>query len=250
MVTVTCSEERLAALLAGQLEGEARAELDAHLLSCESCWQAVREDRAARVALAALREPAPPGLADRVALAVEVAASDSPAPVTALEVPSGSAGTSRRPRRHLLAAAAAACLAAAALAGTLAAGLGAGGGRPDSPAVAAVVAMARARSGPPVALASTHRQEHMTIGGQRVELAAFRVEGVLTIVATASSPFAMPASSHVVAGSSDRSWMTTEGGIGLYCVNGVAGRRSMLVAAAMPAVQLPAVAGRLGAMSA
>jgi len=65
----------LAAFLAGDLDPGAARECDEHLLDCERCWRAVREDRAGRQAAELLREFAPRGLADRVAFAVEVAAA-------------------------------------------------------------------------------------------------------------------------------------------------------------------------------
>ena len=49
--------------------------MDEHLLVCERCWRTVREDRAGREAAQVLRQPAPPGLADRVAFAVQAAAA-------------------------------------------------------------------------------------------------------------------------------------------------------------------------------
>src|SRR5258708_28945007 len=65
----------LAGFLAGELDEAGARRWDEHLLECEQCWQAVREDRAGRQAAQLLRQPAPPGLADRVAFAVEVAAA-------------------------------------------------------------------------------------------------------------------------------------------------------------------------------
>src|SRR5215831_9275527 len=65
----------LAAFLAGELGPAEAQRWDEHLLECERCWRAVREDRAGRQAAQVLRQPAPPGLADRVAFAVEVAAA-------------------------------------------------------------------------------------------------------------------------------------------------------------------------------
>src|SRR5215470_12252270 len=68
------SHERvLAAFLAGELDPADAQRWDEHLLECERCWRAVREDRAGREAAGLLRQPTPPGLADRVAFAVEVA---------------------------------------------------------------------------------------------------------------------------------------------------------------------------------
>src|SRR5215470_4061569 len=65
----------LAAFLAGELNPADAPRWDEHLLECERCWRAVREDRAGRRAAQLLRQPAPPGLADRVAFAVELAAA-------------------------------------------------------------------------------------------------------------------------------------------------------------------------------
>jgi len=70
----------LAAFLAGDLDRAAAREWDEHLLECEQCWRAVREDRAGRQAAGLLRQPAPDGLADRVAFAVELAAVGAAAP--------------------------------------------------------------------------------------------------------------------------------------------------------------------------
>src|SRR5262249_58127194 len=69
----------LAGFLAGELDPVDARRWDEHLLECERCWRAVREDRAGRRAAQLLRQPAPPGLADRVAFAVEVAAAGPPA---------------------------------------------------------------------------------------------------------------------------------------------------------------------------
>src|SRR6266545_3892548 len=65
----------LAAFLAGELNPADARRWDEHLLACEQCWRAVREDRAGRQAVQLLRQPAPPGLADRVRFAVELAAA-------------------------------------------------------------------------------------------------------------------------------------------------------------------------------
>jgi hypothetical protein len=66
----------LGAFLAGDLDPAAAWRWDEHLLECEQCWRAVQENRDGRRAAELLRQPAPPGLADRVAFAVEVAAAD------------------------------------------------------------------------------------------------------------------------------------------------------------------------------
>src|SRR5215472_974624 len=70
----------LAAFLAGDLDSAASRGWDEHLLECEQCWRAVREDRAGRQAAGLLRQPAPDGLVDRVTFAVELAAASAPIP--------------------------------------------------------------------------------------------------------------------------------------------------------------------------
>src|SRR5215471_9385572 len=62
----------LAPFLAGELDPADARQWDEHLLECEACWRAVREDRVGRQAARLLHQPAPPGLADRVAFAVEM----------------------------------------------------------------------------------------------------------------------------------------------------------------------------------
>src|SRR5215471_8024688 len=65
----------LTAYVAGKLDRAQARRWDEHLLECERCWRAVREDRAGREAAQLLRQPAPAGLADRVRFAVELAAA-------------------------------------------------------------------------------------------------------------------------------------------------------------------------------
>ncbi len=259
---MTCSEELVAALLAGELEPEERSALDTHLLGCAACWQAVQEDRAGRLAVEQLRDPAPPGLADRVRLAVELAGASSPPPhgvaarqrtlaqkARVARRPADPARGAARPARtaasRRIVLVAAACLLVAGLAAGLSAALVGPGRVSDPPVVRAIAAMADQPGGGPGRLAATHRSEHMVLDGQPVTIGAYRVEGVLTVVAVSSSPFAMPDSSHVVHGSSHHAWMATRDGVGLWCVNAPPGRHSMLVAARMPAVQLPAVVSGL-----
>ena len=74
---MSCSEDRIIAFLAGELSDEDERRFDGHLLHCEDCWRAVQADRTARFALEKLREPAPAGLQDRMALAVSLAAPDA-----------------------------------------------------------------------------------------------------------------------------------------------------------------------------
>src|SRR6266851_3988535 len=70
-------DRMLKAFLAGDLDPVAARRWDEHLLSCEQCWRAVREDRDGRRVAELLRQPTPPGLADRVRFAVELAAATS-----------------------------------------------------------------------------------------------------------------------------------------------------------------------------
>jgi len=64
------------AFLSGELPPDEERRFDEHLLSCEQCWQAVKADQAARLALEKLRQPAPAGLQERVALAIALASQD------------------------------------------------------------------------------------------------------------------------------------------------------------------------------
>src|SRR5260370_1035264 len=64
----------LAAFLAGDLDPAAARRWDAHLLECEQCWRAVREDRTGRQAARRLRRGAPPEPAHRVPLALQLTA--------------------------------------------------------------------------------------------------------------------------------------------------------------------------------
>ena len=70
---MTCDEDRILAFLHGELSDADEQAFDDHLLTCESCWWAVREDRVGRLAIERLQAPAPHGLADRVAFSVDLA---------------------------------------------------------------------------------------------------------------------------------------------------------------------------------
>src|SRR5258707_48665 len=70
----------LAAFVAGDLGMADARRWDEHLLECERCWRAVREDGDARRAAERLRLPPPPGLADQVRFAVELAAAAGTSP--------------------------------------------------------------------------------------------------------------------------------------------------------------------------
>lgn len=209
----------LAAFLAGDLSpADARA-WDEHLLACEQCWRAAREDRAGRQAAQLPREPPPPGLADRVRFAVELAAAGAIAPP--------------RPRRGMrlrwrwLAAAGAL---AATGAVTVAVLLPGGRETPAMPAAVAVVAryaqqlpspgQPGPRPGRPGAPVEVGHPVTVAAGGQQMVLRVWRLGDVEAVVAVSAQL----------------------GSIGLYCRNG---RSSELVAAPVPQAQLAALAARL-----
>ena len=230
----------LAAFLAGELNPADAPRWDEHLLACEQCWRAVREDRAGRQAARLLRQPPPPGLADRVAFAVELAA----------------AGTivRQRPRRGMRMRwrwLAAAGVLAAAVAVTVAVLLPVG--RETGTMPAAVAAVARyAQTVPPArhpgpgpggpgAPVEVGHPVTVAAGGQQMVLRVWRLGDVEAVVAVSAQPFAMPAGAHGAAGPG-MAWTARLGSIGLYCRNGNA---SELVAARVPEAQLAALAARL-----
>jgi hypothetical protein len=230
----------LAAFLAGDLDQAAGREWDTHLLECERCWRAVREDRDGRQAAGLLRQPGPDGLADRVAFAVEVAAVG--------------ATTTRRPRggerlhRGWLAAAGALALG---LAVTLVVLL-LPGGRAGMPAPVAAVARYAETVPPPAHQAGLGSGEQaapvevghpvaMTAGGHHIVIQTWRLGGTEVVVATSGQPFPMPPGAQGTSGGG-MAWVAQAGKLSLYCING---RTSELVAAPVPAAELTALAARL-----
>jgi len=228
---VTCPEDRLVAFLAGELSAEEEREFDQHLLECESCWREVQVDRLGRLAIEQLREPAPAGLGDRISLAIS------------LEAPGSASHWPRRRPAHrrgtrYLASALFVVLAAAGVFG----GLVATGGATNPPQVSAVVAMVTPGGHPSTALLSGER---LVINHQQMTVRAYMIHGKEAIVATSMKPLPMPATSHLLAGSSLRAWMATNGNLALYGVNRSVGQPSMFVVAAMPMAALPQVATQL-----
>ena len=239
---MTCPEPRVIAFLAGELSPEEERRFDEHLLSCEQCWRAVQADRAARLALEQLRQPAPAGLQGRVALSVALAASQAqsgPVVVRPLRAPSFMRRAVAPPRLRLVAAACLLLVLVAGGFGWLAASRSAA---PDPAQVAAVVAMMTPGSAPTTALRSG---EHLVIGGQPLVVRAYQLDGTEEIVATSARPFPVPSTSHVLTGSSSRAWMATKGKLSMYGVNRGAGGESMLLVAAMPMAEMPQMAARL-----
>jgi hypothetical protein len=228
---VTCREDRLVAFLAGELSAEEEREFDQHLLECESCWREVQADRLGRLAIEQLREPAPAGLGDRISLAISLEAPGSASHRPRLR-PAHRRGT------RYLAAALFVVLAAAGVFG----GLVATGGATDPPQVSAVVAMVTPGGHPSTALLTGER---LVINHQQMTVRAYMIHGKEAIVATSMKPLPMPATSHLLAGSSLRAWMATNGNLALYGVNRSVGQPSMFVVAAMPMAALPQVATQL-----
>jgi hypothetical protein len=232
--------QQLGAFLAGEMDAAEACRWDEHLLECERCWRAVREDRAGRQAAQLLRRPASPGLADRVSLAVELAAAGPGA-------------------RHQARARARARWRWLAGAGAIAAGLAVTlimlllpAARPGVPAaVAAVARYADAVSLPtrpqqpgtgqqarPVAVG---RPVTMTAGGQQIVVRTWRLGRVAVVVAVSGQPFPMPPDAQGNSGGG-MAWSARLGKLALYCVNG---RASELIAAPVPAAELPGLAARL-----
>jgi|SRR5215468_3939198 len=239
----------LAAFLAGDLDPAEARWWDEHLLECEACWRAVRENRAGRQAAQVLRQPAPPGLADRVTFAVEMAAAAR----TAAPQQARPGIRSRRPARlgrRLRWRLAGAGAVAAGLVVTLMVLLLPGGHQAGSvpAAVAAVTRYAQAIPPPTGGLHPQHTAPvevghpvTVTAGGQRIVLRTWRLGGAEAVVAVSGDPFPMPAQAQGVSGMG-MAWSARVGRLGLYCLNGPT---SELVAAPVPAAELVALAARL-----
>jgi len=242
----------LSKFLAGDLDPGAARRWDEHLLECERCWRAVREDRIGRQAAQLLRHSARPGLADRVAFAVEMAAAAravAPRRSGAHARSPGQGSGGRRGRWQLAAAGLIAAAATVALIVALAPG-----GRESRSMPAAVAAVARyAQAIPPPARGSrSHlgglaapvelgRAVTVMAGGQRIVLRTWRLGGAEAVVAVSGRPFPMPARAVGVAGMG-MAWTARLGRLGLYCLNG---RTSELVAAPVPPAELAELAARL-----
>lgn len=218
-------ESMLIAFLAGDLDADASREWDEHLLGCEGCWRAVREDRLGRSAAARLRESAPPELAERVAFAVEMAG----APVR------------RRPRRWVFAAGG---LLVAAVSAVIAMLLPTATPAADPPEIAAVVAFAQDMPASAHGIASDApvpmgAPVGVVAGGAHVQLRYYRVGTVPAVVAVSDRPFPMPAGVGTLP-SGDMAWTVKRGWVGLYCPNG-----NVVIAAPVTVGELPGLASRL-----
>ncbi|HLX77554.1 MAG TPA: zf-HC2 domain-containing protein [Acidimicrobiales bacterium] len=240
-----CSEPNLLAFLVGDLSPDETRAFDGHLLSCAECWTAVQSDRAGRAAAEHLRVHAPQSLADRVVLAVEIAATeradDNNERADLWKRSTGEEQLVHRNRRVRARIA----IASLAVAAGLAVGLSlafVGSVEPEPAQIAAVVALVPA---PGHVVKNGTFARNLVIGGQRLSVRSYRVDGVVAIVATSPSEFPMPVSAHLLEGSSQAAWMATHGSLAMYCVNRTAGRTSMLVVAPMPVAELPQIAAQL-----
>jgi hypothetical protein len=222
-------DRMLAGFLAGDLDPADAQRWDEHLLACERCWRAVREDRAGRQAAQVLRQPAPSALADRVAFAVEMAAAARTARQRQARPPGRAPGRGRHGRRLRWRLAGAGVVAAGVVATLLVTLLP--GGRQAGGVPAAVAAVARYAQAIPQPTGEQHPQR----------AAPMEVGRPVTVMAGSSDPFPMPAHARGVSGMG-MAWSARQGRLGLYCLNG---RTSELVAAPVPAAQLAALAARL-----
>jgi len=230
----------LQAFLEGELRPAHSRRFDEHLLECEGCWQAVRGDRAGRMAAQLLRQPVPPGMSDRVAFAVEVTAT-APSQQRRARAPSR--------LRWRLAGGGTVLVAALAVLFVLLPG---GRGTPPMPApIQAVARYAQAIApagsagsrpdGRQVAPVEVGRPLSLTVDGQRIVLRTWRLGGTEAVVAVSQRAFPMPAGATTASGGG-MAWSAQLGTLSMYCING---GTSELVAAPVPAAELPELAARL-----
>lgn len=203
---------RLAAYLGCEL-GPADVEaVEAHLLDCDGCWQAVREARRGRALGEAMRELAPASLRDRVRMSIEGA---PPGP--------------RHRRRRRGRSAAMMVVAAVALVGGLVwAGAGTGGSDPAS--VTAVVQAAADRTPPSAVVAD----------GEEIALSRDFLDGRAVTVARSAAPFDMPPGGRHLGGP-DTPWVARRASMTVVCLSGP---DNVLVVADLSAERLIAWATR------
>lgn len=241
---MSCDESRITAFLNGELSDTDEQSFDEHLVACESCWLAVQEDRAGRLAVERLQVPAPLGLADRLTASIDLAGkrtADESAASVPREPVAHRTPRSRAPRARRLVPVGA--LVVVAVAGAMVAWTLSGRQPGDPPQIAKVVAMASS----PTNSVPLGSGEQFNVDGQSLTVRSYKVDGITTLVASSARPFPMPASSHLVAGSSPTAWMGTDGGLAMYGVNRPPGdgRDSIFLVAAMPMAKLPQVAAQL-----
>ena len=200
-------DRRLAAYVGSEL-GPAEVEaVEAHLLDCDGCWQAVHDARRGRALAEAMRELAPASLRDRVRMTVEGA---PPTP------------QAHRSRRRLGRRAATVVAALALLAGMFWASAGRGGSDPAS--VTAVVQAAADRTPPSAVVADGHE----------IALSRDFLDGHPVTVARSAAPFDMPPGGRHLAGP-DTPWVARLASMTVVCLSGP---DNVLVVADLPAERL------------
>jgi anti-sigma factor RsiW len=211
------SDQRLTAYLSGELDGEAALAVDEHLLGCETCWQAVCAARLGRRAAERLRDPAPPELADRIRLAIDLAPDAAP----------------KRTRRGRWLAVGTATMALIAAVVTAALVAPRQSIRHDPPVISALVQVAANRAPAPSGSLSTE------LGGQAVVLRHYPVEGGMVVVATSTHAFPTPPGARGGQGAL-MAWTITRHTVTVYCPHS-----RVLLAGPVPAGTLVALAERL-----
>jgi hypothetical protein len=212
---MTCNEQHIVAYLAGDLDPDGAADFERHLLRCESCWSAVRDDRKGRELAEQLRTLAPSGLRDRVRANIELAAATAP---------------SRRklPVRKLAAIAAVAVV--------VAGGAFFGLHRSGDPAVVSDV----------LAMAGHHARGSSTVrvyDGRRVRISMYEMHGTPVVLARSTDPFPMPAHAMPLRGVRGEPWIASRDGMTMLCLSQPS---HVLLAGHMPPADLLDFARGLG----
>jgi len=210
---VVHDDRRLAAYLGSELDPAEIEAVEAHLLDCDGCWQAVHEARRGRALAESLRELAPASLRDRVRMTVEGA------PPTL--------GAHRR-RCRLGRGAATVLAALALLAGMFWASAGRGGSDPAS--VAAVVRAAGSPTAPSA----------VVVDGQEIALSRDSLDGKPVTFARSAARFDMPPGGRHLGGP-DTPWVARRASMTVVCLSGP---DNILVVADLPAERLLAWATR------
>ncbi|MDQ2727189.1 MAG: hypothetical protein M3Y91_04845 [Actinomycetota bacterium] len=191
----------LVTLVEGGGNASERSRLERHLLACDLCWAAVRDDRSGRLAVEDLREAAPATLRDRIVGATETSGATrcrhSRAP--------------RRPRHRQATVAAVTAIVLAAAGAVTLRPLGSRDGGRDPTIISAVDRLAGSPRKHPVPSA-------LHDAGQRASISATTSEGATVIVARSATPFAMPAGA-VPMTSATSPWVARRGQVTLVCFN-------------------------------
>jgi hypothetical protein len=209
--------------LSGELDPDARERFERHLVDCDRCWAAVREDIAGRAVAESAREPVPPLLRDRVRFAVET--ETRPA---------------RRTKRRLVSGVAMALAAIITTTGVVIGGIGRLGGHrhpADPPSVAAVVRLV-GREGAGLEAAPAAR---LSIDGQLIAVSRVDMNGTPVLVARSDRPFVTTPDAQPMT-NEEGPWLVRRGLLSLVCFNHP---HPVLLAARLPANQLAALAAQL-----